>query len=86
MCIIGAGPSGMSALYNVERLRAEGTTNLPDVVCFEKQASWGGLWVYDWRTGQFDTCWHCTGHYDKSALCTLNVVVSIGKTVPVLRY
>ena len=25
--------------------------NAPDVVCYEKQSNWGGLWNYTWRTG-----------------------------------
>merc|ERR1719430_2966007 len=24
---------------------------IPDLVCYEKQSSWGGLWNYSWRTG-----------------------------------
>ncbi|MFU0508040.1 NAD(P)-binding domain-containing protein, partial [Pseudaminobacter sp. NGMCC 1.201702] len=24
---------------------------MPEIVCFEKQANWGGLWNYTWRTG-----------------------------------
>ena len=24
---------------------------IPEIVCFEKQAEWGGLWNYSWRTG-----------------------------------
>ena len=24
---------------------------IPEVVCFEKQDNWGGLWNYSWRTG-----------------------------------
>ncbi len=24
---------------------------IPEIVCFEKQANWGGLWNYTWRTG-----------------------------------
>eukprot|EP00095_Tigriopus_kingsejongensis_P008906 maker-scaffold1538_size36768-snap-gene-0.11 protein:Tk08906 transcript:maker-scaffold1538_size36768-snap-gene-0.11-mRNA-1 annotation:"flavin-containing monooxygenase" len=50
ICLIGAGPSGMSVLYHLERLRQEGKS-VPDVVCYEKQDNWGGLWNYTWRTG-----------------------------------
>ncbi len=25
--------------------------HIPEVVCFEKQSDWGGLWNYTWRTG-----------------------------------
>ena len=24
---------------------------MPEIVCYEKQADWGGLWNYSWRTG-----------------------------------
>merc|ERR1712141_341132 len=50
ICLIGAGPSGMSVLYQLERLRKEGV-EVPEVVCYEKQSNWGGLWNYTWRTG-----------------------------------
>ncbi len=50
VCVIGAGPSGMAFLYHVERLRQQGVS-VPEVVCYEKQNNWGGLWNYDWRTG-----------------------------------
>ncbi|WAR09420.1 SNO1-like protein, partial [Mya arenaria] len=45
ICIIGAGPSGMSTLWHFV-----GLGNADDVVCFEKQATWGGLWN-NWKTG-----------------------------------
>ena len=47
VCIIGAGPSGMSALSHFVRQRDE----MPEVVCFEKQSTWGGQWNRTWRTG-----------------------------------
>ena len=50
ICLIGAGPSGMSVLYHAEKLRKDGR-DVPEVVCFEKQSSWGGLWNQSWRTG-----------------------------------
>jgi len=50
ICLIGAGPSGMSVLYHLEKLRKEGVA-VPEVVCYEKQSNWGGLWNYSWRTG-----------------------------------
>jgi len=50
ICLIGAGPSGMSVLYQLEQLRKEGV-DVPEVVCYEKQSNWGGLWNYTWRTG-----------------------------------
>merc|ERR1712141_179213 len=50
ICLIGAGPSGMSVLYQLEKLRKEGV-DVPEGVCYEKQSNWGGLWNYTWRTG-----------------------------------
>ncbi|TRY75627.1 hypothetical protein TCAL_14598 [Tigriopus californicus] len=50
LCLIGAGPSGMSFLYNLEVARKEGK-DVPEVVCFDRQSNWGGLWNYTWRTG-----------------------------------
>lgn len=48
----GAGPSGMSALYQLEAMRQKlGNDGMPEVVCYEKQSNWGGLWNYTWRTG-----------------------------------
>ncbi|WAR09366.1 LOW QUALITY PROTEIN: SNO1-like protein, partial [Mya arenaria] len=47
ICIIGAGPSGMSTLWHFV-----GLGNADDVVCFEKQATWGGLWN-NWKTDHF---------------------------------
>lgn len=48
--IIGAGPSGLAQLRAFEAARRSGA-DLPEIVCFEKQADWGGLWNYTWRTG-----------------------------------
>ena len=50
VAIIGAGPSGLAALRAFETARQAGA-DVPEVVCFEKQANWGGLWNYTWRTG-----------------------------------
>ena len=48
--MIGAGPSGMSFMYHLDQMKRKGL-EVPDVVCYEKQADWGGQWNYDWRTG-----------------------------------
>ena len=48
--IIGAGPSGLSQLRAFERAQNKGL-EIPEIVCFEKQSDWGGLWNYNWRTG-----------------------------------
>ena len=37
----------MAALWNFAK---EGDNDL-DVVCYEKQKTWGGLWNYSWKTG-----------------------------------
>jgi trimethylamine monooxygenase len=50
VAIIGAGPCGLSQLQAFEQARLKGV-EIPDLVCFEKQSNWGGLWNYTWRTG-----------------------------------
>ncbi|PSN12031.1 potassium transporter [filamentous cyanobacterium CCP5] len=50
VAIIGAGPCGLSQLHAFEQARLKGAA-IPEVVCFEKQSGWGGLWNYTWRTG-----------------------------------
>ena len=50
VCIIGAGPSGLSLLSWYSKMAKEGK-NVPEIVCYEKQSNWGGLWNYSWRTG-----------------------------------
>ena len=50
VAIIGAGPSGLAQLRAFESAAAKGV-DVPEVVCFEKQEDWGGLWNYTWRTG-----------------------------------
>ena len=50
VAIIGAGPSGLAQLRAFQSAEAKGET-VPEVVCFEKQDDWGGLWNYTWRTG-----------------------------------
>ncbi|WNG89074.1 NAD(P)/FAD-dependent oxidoreductase [Mycobacterium sp. ITM-2016-00317] len=48
--VIGAGPCGLAALHAFEQARLDGV-DVGEVVCFEKQSDWGGLWNYTWRTG-----------------------------------
>lgn len=48
--IIGAGPSGLAQIRAFEALQAQGQ-EIPEIVCFEKQNNWGGMWNYSWRTG-----------------------------------
>jgi len=50
VAIIGAGPSGLAQLRAFQSAREAGAA-IPEIVCFEKQDDWGGLWNYTWRTG-----------------------------------
>ena len=50
VAIIGAGPSGIAQLRAFEAARRAGA-EIPEVVCYEKQGGYGGLWNYTWRTG-----------------------------------
>ncbi|MGB5973506.1 MAG: hypothetical protein WBG38_09305, partial [Nodosilinea sp.] len=50
IAVIGAGPCGLSQLHAFEQAQLKGA-EIPELVCFEKQADWGGLWNYTWRTG-----------------------------------
>ena len=50
ICVIGAGPSGMAVLWWYAKRAQEGK-EVPEIVCYEKQGDWGGLWNYSWRTG-----------------------------------
>jgi trimethylamine monooxygenase len=50
VAVIGAGPSGLAMLRAFQSAAAKGSA-VPEVVCFEKQDNWGGLWNYSWRTG-----------------------------------
>ena len=61
VAVIGAGPSGLAQLRAFQSAAQSGT-EIPEVVCFEKQANWGGLWNYTWRTGldQYGEPVHCS--------------------------
>ncbi|SNT12978.1 NAD(P)-binding domain-containing protein [Tropicimonas sediminicola] len=50
VAVIGAGPSGLAQLRAFQSASEKGEA-IPEVVCFEKQSNWGGLWNYTWRTG-----------------------------------
>ena len=50
VAIIGAGPCGLSQLQAFELARQK-DAEIPEVVFFEGQQAWGGLWNYTWRTG-----------------------------------
>ncbi|KAI1695149.1 flavin-binding monooxygenase-like domain-containing protein [Ditylenchus destructor] len=53
VAIIGAGPSGMflAKAFKTASDRDANVSNRFEVVCFERQADWGGLWNFTWRTG-----------------------------------
>ena len=48
IAIIGAGPSGLSQLLAFKETEQEQKVEL---VCFERQSDWGGLWLYISETG-----------------------------------
>ena len=50
VAVIGAGPSGLAQLRAFQSAAQKGAA-IPEIVCFEKQSNWGGLWNYTWRTG-----------------------------------
>jgi trimethylamine monooxygenase len=50
IAIIGAGPSGLAVLRAFESARRKGA-EIPELVCYERQSDYGGLWNYTWRTG-----------------------------------
>ncbi|MEO0819541.1 MAG: NAD(P)/FAD-dependent oxidoreductase [Pseudomonadota bacterium] len=50
VAVIGAGPSGLGVLQAFASAKAKGAA-IPEIVCFDKQDDWGGLWHYSWRTG-----------------------------------
>ena len=50
VAIIGSGPCGLSMLNAFQTAKNNGE-EIPEIVCFEKQSDWGGLWNYSWRTG-----------------------------------
>ena len=61
VAVIGAGPSGLAQLRSFQSAAAKGA-EIPEIVCFEKQSDWGGLWNYTWRTGldEFGEPVHCS--------------------------
>jgi len=50
IAVIGAGPSGLGVLRAFQSAANKGA-EIPEIVCFDKQDDWGGLWNYTWRTG-----------------------------------
>lgn len=60
VAVIGAGPSGLAQLRAFQSAGSQGA-DIPEIVCFEKQSDWGGLWNYDWRTGVDENGEPCHG-------------------------
>ena len=59
VCVVGAGPSGLSVLYHVNKMKGCNSNNFDyednvniDVVCYEKHSTMGGLWNMSWRVGK----------------------------------
>ena len=50
LAIIGCGPSAISTLITLVKAEQQQQQNIPEIVCFEKQESMGGQWIYTWRT------------------------------------
>ena len=61
VAVIGSGPSGLAQLRAFQSAAEKGT-EVPEVVCFERQADWGGIWNYTWRTGtdEYGEPVHCS--------------------------
>ncbi len=61
VAVLGAGPSGLAQLRAFQSAAQKGA-EIPEIVCFEKQDNWGGLWNYTWRTGldQYGEPVHCS--------------------------
>ena len=61
IAIIGAGPSGLAQLRAFQSAAQNGE-EIPEIVCFERQDDWGGLWNYTWRTGldEYGEPVHCS--------------------------
>lgn len=60
VAIIGAGPCGLSQLHAFAS-DSDAGANSPELVCYEKQSDWGGLWNYTWRTGLDENGEPCHG-------------------------
>ena len=61
VAIVGAGPSGLAQLRAFQSAKEKGA-EIPEIICFEKQDDWGGLWNYTWRTGtdEYGEPVHCS--------------------------
>ncbi len=61
VAVIGAGPCGLGQLRAFQQAKSKGA-EIPEIVCFEKQSDWGGLWNYTWRSGldEYGEPVHCS--------------------------
>ena len=61
VAVIGAGPSGLAVLRAFQSAVSKGA-EVPEIVCYEQQDNWGGLWNYSWRTGTDESGFpnHCS--------------------------
>ncbi len=50
VAVIGAGPCGLAQLHAFASDQS-GAAEGHELVCYEKQSDWGGLWNYTWRVG-----------------------------------
>jgi len=48
VCVIGGGPAGLCTLYALKNI-----ANI-EIVCYEKQKQFGGMWIYNEKTGLDD--------------------------------
>ena len=60
ICVIGGGPTGLSVLCWFAKMLRQGR-KIPEIVCYEKQQNYGGLWNYTWRTGSDEHGEHVHG-------------------------
>ena len=62
VAVIGAGPSGLAQPCAPSSRAKKKGAKIPEIVCFEKQDDWGGLWKYTWRTGldEYGEPVHCS--------------------------
>jgi len=51
VCIIGAGPSGLSLMHSFNEAKKKGWAVPEEIVCYEKQGQIGGLWNYSSSVG-----------------------------------
>jgi len=59
IAVIGAGPAGLSQLLALKQAEKE---ELIELICFERQCDWGGVWNYTSQIGfdQYGEPIHCS--------------------------